>query len=217
MIITPIFSLFLFIPFTLLFFCAFILTVLWAWSILGSHKAPYVPLPPEALPGICDALQIAKGSVVYDMGCGDGRILFLCAEKHPDAHYIGIEKALFPHMLSLWRMSMRKASPFYQSLSRAQRGKGEARGEAKTTFLRTDMFSISVEDADRIVLYLLPGLMGDVLEKLRREVRPGTRVVAVDFPFTPLSPSSSPTLSSTIEQTHLPLHMRGRMLYVYTF
>ena len=163
-------------------------TILWAWSILGSTKAPFVPLSKEALPAIATALKIEVGNLVYDMGCGDGRVLFACADAHPDAKFIGIEKALFPVLLARLR-----------------------RRSKTVTVQHADMFKVSVADADRIVLYLLPVLMDDVEQKLVRELKPGTRVIAVDFPFKDRKPDE------VIEQMQLSPRVRGRMLYVYHF
>ena len=55
-------------------------------------KAPFVPTRKKILPAIEKALKIAGQSVVYDVGCGDGRVLAFCASLHPGAKFIGIEK-----------------------------------------------------------------------------------------------------------------------------
>lgn len=159
---------------------------LWAMSILGSWRAPYVPLPHQSLPGIVKALSLEPTSVVYDIGCGDGRILRACAAQEPSAQYRGVERAWYPYLLA--RLCGRKGNVRY---------------------IRGDAFAQTYEGASQIFLYLLPGFVDRVGEKIVRECKKGTRIVTADFPLTFLSPKE------IIEQRHLPEHMRGRMLYVY--
>ncbi len=155
-------------------------------SILGSWRAPYVPLPHEVLPKIVDALQIMPNNVVYDIGCGDGRILRACAAREPHAQYRGVERAWYPYILAKLC------------------GKS-----ANITYVLGDAFAQSYTDADRVVLYLLPGFVDRVAEKLAQECKPGTRIVTADFPITLWKPQE------TFEQTQLSAHTRGRMLYIY--
>ncbi len=162
------------------------LFLLWAMSILGSWKAPYVPLPKEALPGIVEALSIDPGNVVYDIGCGDGRILRACAERSPHATYKGIERAWFPYLIARLH-----------------------RSHPSVLFVRGDATLASFTDAHRVVLYLLPGFVDVIGEKIRRECAPGARVISVDFPIASWVPVQ------VIEQRHLPQRMRGRLMYVY--
>lgn len=160
--------------------------ILWAMSILGSYKAPYVPLPHQSLPGIIDALQLHQHAVVYDIGCGDGRILRACAAHEPGATYKGIERAWYPYILA--KMC------------------GKA---TNIQYIRGNAFAQSYADADRIVLYLLPGFVDTVAQKLQKECKPGTRVVTADFPITLWEPQE------VIQQHQLSARTRGRMIYIY--
>lgn len=159
---------------------------LWAMSVLGSWRAPYVPLPHEALPGIANALKIAPAMVVYDIGCGDGRILRSCHARQPEAIYKGVERAWYPYILA--RLCGKKTN---------------------ITYKRGDAFAQNYADADRIVLYLLPKFVDRVAEKIAQDCKPGTRIVAVDFPITIWKPVS------VIEQKDIPKNLRGTMLYIY--
>lgn len=170
----------------LFFFVINIGVLLWAMSILGSWKAPYVPLPHESLPGIVEALGITAGSVVYDIGCGDGRILRAACAKHQDATYKGIERAWYPYILA----KLCGKNP-------------------RITYVRGDACAQNYADADRIVLYLLPGFVDKIAQKIVEDCKEGTRVVAVDFPITFWEPEAA------IEQKNLPAYLRGRMLYTY--
>lgn len=160
--------------------------ILWAMSILGSWRAPYVPLPHESLSGIVDALKLHQHAVVYDIGCGDGRILRACAAHEPGATYRGIERAWYPYLLAKMCGKI-----------------------ANIRYIRGDAFAQNYANADRVVLYLLPGFVDKVAQKLKEECKPGTRIVTADFPITLWKPKE------VIEQHKLSAHTRGRMLYIY--
>src|SRR5882757_205857 len=75
-------------------FCALVVYNLrgLAKSISAYYDVPYVPTPHELLPIIADALDIQPRDVVYDLGCGDGRLLFYCARRFPNARFVGVER-----------------------------------------------------------------------------------------------------------------------------
>lgn len=160
--------------------------LLWAMSVLGSWRAPYVPLPHESLPGIASALQVRPGMVVYDIGCGDGRVLRACCAREPEAIYKGVERAWYPYILA--RLCGKKPN---------------------ITYKKGDAFAQSYADADRIVLYLLPKFVDRIAEKIAEDCKPGTRIVAVDFPITLWKPVR------IIEQKNLPKQLRGTTLFLY--
>lgn len=160
--------------------------LLWAASILGSWRAPYVPLPHESLTGIVAALNIEPTSVVYDIGCGDGRILRAAHAKHPEATYKGVERAWYPYILA--------------------RLCGKTPGISYTC---GDAFAQNYKDATRVVLYLLPGFVEKVAEKVAQDHEGEVTIVTVDFPIKKWEPVK------ITEQTNLPPHLRGRMLYTY--
>src|SRR5690554_7711800 len=51
---------------------------------------PYVPTPQEVVDGMVELADVKKGEVVYDLGCGDGRIVITAAEKF-GATGVGVE------------------------------------------------------------------------------------------------------------------------------
>jgi trans-aconitate methyltransferase len=163
-----------------------VVTLLWFISIVGSG-APFVPVPWKAVPGIVNALELKKDSVVYDMGCGDGRILSEALKKMPSIQVVGIEKAFLPYVLSKFRL--------HSTNARVVHG---------------DFFNADLRDATHVVLYLFPELMGEVEEKLKKELRPGTTILAVDFSFKDKTPVK------TVEQDIKGLR-RGTVLRLYTF
>ena len=59
---------------------------------------PYVPTKKEVAEQIVLTLNLKDNSVLYDIGCGDGRILTAAWRKFPTAKYVGVEKGVLPFM-----------------------------------------------------------------------------------------------------------------------
>jgi SAM-dependent methyltransferase len=116
---------------------------------------------------VADAmLKLAKVTaedVVYDLGSGDGRILILAAQKY-GARGVGIE--LDPRLVEISRQVARE-------------------GEVvdRVTFIEGDLFTADISGATVVTLYLSPGVNRRLEPKLRRELRPGTRIVSHQFPI----------------------------------
>jgi SAM-dependent methyltransferase len=107
--------------------------------------------------------KITADDVVYDLGSGDGRILILAAQKY-GARGVGIE--LDPRLVELSRQVARD-------------------GEVvdRVEFIEGDLFTADISGATIVTLYLSPGVNRRLEPKLRRELRPGTRVVSHQFPI----------------------------------
>ncbi len=168
---------------------ALYLILLSFYTLIGNKHVPYVPLPDHALDAVIDALQLSDSSVVYDLGCGDGKILRGCYHRFPHAHYIGIEKGLFPYLLSRIKNKNIPADTVH--------------------IMRKSFFDHSVSDATHIVLYLFPFIMDKLLPKLEQECTPGTRIVSIDFQFNAKKPTHIIELNSS--------HHLGKKLFVYKF
>jgi SAM-dependent methyltransferase len=122
--------------------------------------------------------------VVYDLGSGDGRIPMLAAQKY-GARAVGIE--IDPRLVEIARQVARE---------------GEV--VAKVTFIEDDFFTADISDATVVTLYLSPAVNARLEARLRRELKPGTRIVSHEFPIADWTPVR---------------HVRGRdgtELYLYT-
>lgn len=71
--------------------------------IAGLKGAPWVPTKRGLIEGVVAELPIEPDMTVYDLGCGDGRVLQALAAKHPQAHYIGHELFLLPFFIAKLR------------------------------------------------------------------------------------------------------------------
>lgn len=164
------------------------------WTIGNfKNKAPFVTSSNAVLIDIEKAMGVKDGSIVYDLGCGDGRILFHLSKINPRAKYIGIENGSFPFLLSKI---------------------GSVLNRKKTNndveIIKADFFKQDLSNATHIFTYLYPNVMDDLLLKFDKELKPGTRLVSLSFKFT----NKPPLMEIDLKRSKYKL---GRKLYVYQF
>lgn len=106
---------------------------------------------------------VTKQDVVFDLGSGDGRIVILAAQKY-GARAVGIE--LDQALVETSRVVARE---------------GEVANKA--TFICGDLFRADISSATVVMLYLSPGMNRELEAKLKRELKPGTRIVSHQFPI----------------------------------
>lgn len=131
-------------------------------------KVPFVGVPIKTLKDIEKALLLKEGNVFYDLGCGDGRVLFYLAKKNPGVEYVGIENNLFPFILASvqnwWQKKINKIN--------------------NIKIIKGDFFNIDLSKATHIFTYLYPNVMDDLLPKFDKELKNGVRLVSMSFHFT---------------------------------
>jgi hypothetical protein len=120
--------------------------------------APFIPVKKSAVGEIIETLHLQPGSVLYDLGCGDARVLTAALLAHNDISAVGIEKNLIPYFFARWKT--RKTKIEIQNKN----------------FLKTDL-----RNATHIYIYLLPAVVHALFFKFQKECRPGTRIVSCDF------------------------------------
>ena len=104
---------------------------------------------------------VKPGDVVYDLGCGDGRIVVTAAQKF-GARGVGVD--IDPRRIAEANANARRAGV-----------------EKQVTFKVGDLFEADIRDATVVTLYLLPDVNLRLKPKLLRDLKPGTRVVSHDF------------------------------------
>lgn len=169
-----------------------ILLLIWMWTGFRA-KVPFVPVASSILPDIYKALGIKEGSVVYDLGCGEGKVLFYSSKLEPKASYIGIENGQFPLILARLRSWWHTKKT-----------------GTKVKIIDGDFFKHNLSNATHIFTYLYPNVMDDLLGKFDRELKPGTRLVSVSFKFTQKQPKEVIDLSRN-------KYKLARHIYIYEF
>ena len=121
----------------------------------------YVATPHEVVDRMLDEAKIRSTDVVYDLGCGDGRMVIAAAKKF-GTRGVGVD--LDPARI------------------KEARANAKAAGVDKlVTFKVGDMFETDLREATVVMLYLLPELNRRLKPKLFAELPPGARVVSHDF------------------------------------
>jgi SAM-dependent methyltransferase len=129
----------------------------------GLRGAPWVPTPMHLVHRMLAMAEVAPGDVVYDLGCGDGRLILAAAQDY-GARAVGVEIDLLRYLWCRRRII--------------------ALGlQDRVQVIRGDLFEQDLSDADVVTCYLLQTTNDRLEGKLERELEPGARVVSHSFTF----------------------------------
>jgi SAM-dependent methyltransferase len=132
--------------------------------------APFVQTPFDVAKKMLDAAQIKPNDVLYDLGCGDGRLIILAA-RDAGARATGVE--LREDLIATARSEVRRLNL-----------------EDKVTVIQGDLFEIPLSEADVVTLFLTPSANERLRPKLEQELRSGARVISHDFEIPGWKPSA---------------------------
>lgn len=121
----------------------------------------YIPTSPEVVEAMLTLVELKKDDILYDLGCGDGRIVIAAAQQK-GSYSIGID---------IDSERIREAELNAKKAGIAHRAK----------FRQQDLFCCNFRDATVVFLYLLPHLNLRLRNELFRQLKPGSRVVSLDF------------------------------------
>lgn len=138
---------------------------------------PYVPTPHLIVERMLTLAKVGPNDYLIDLGSGDGRLAIAAVTQFKARGAAGVEID----------------EELVNRASLQARGAGVA---DRVTFTAGDLFNASVERATVVTLYLLPQILGRVEDKLRKELKPGTRVVSHDYPFPTWKPENVVTFDS---------------------
>jgi cyclopropane fatty-acyl-phospholipid synthase-like methyltransferase len=124
---------------------------------------PYVPTPPSVVDAMLTMARVTSKDIVYDLGCGDGRIPIMAAQKY-GARGVGID-----------------IDP--RRIQEANENAKAAGVTDKVTFLEQDLFTSDFHEATVVTLYLLPSVNEKLMPRLQKDLKPGTRIVSHAFTF----------------------------------
>lgn len=120
----------------------------------------YVPTPQPVVDKMLELAEVKPGDIVYDLGCGDGRIVVTAAKKY------GV-----------------KAIGFDIDPQRVKEARENVRANGVEHLVRieeADVFTLDLTEASVITLYLLPALNVRLMPQLAK-MRPGSRIVSHNF------------------------------------
>lgn len=129
------------------------------------NAGPYVPTPTVIVAEVLKMAELKPGDFIIDLGSGDGRIVTTAAKQY-GARGFGVE--IQPELVDL--------------------ANNNARNEGvadRVKFVRQDLFTMDVREANVITTYLLPNTVTKLIPKFLAELRPGTRIVSHDYPLAP--------------------------------
>jgi SAM-dependent methyltransferase len=134
----------------------------------GSHGredaadlAPYVPTPQVVVKRMLELARVGPEDVVYDIGCGDGRMVITAAERFK-ARGVGID--IDAKMVDISRRKAKKAGV-----------------EGSTRFMCMDGTKARLTEATVLALYLLPESLEVLAPLFEKDLRPGSRIVSHNY------------------------------------
>lgn len=130
-----------------------------AAALKRTRGALFVASAPARVDAFLDRAPLGPGTVLYDLGCGDGRVIRAAARR--DAVAVGFETNLFPFVLAKLRTM----------------------GQPLADVRWADFHRVDLSRADVVFCYLFPDALKDLAPKLDREIKPGAWVCSSHFPL----------------------------------
>ena len=138
---------------------------------------PYVPTTEEAVKAMLKLADVKRSDVVYDLGCGDGRIVISAAKEY-GAHGVGID-----------------INP--ERIQEAEGNAKKAGVEKLVRFEENDLFDADIHEATVVTLFLLNSVNLKLRPKLLKDLKPGTRIVSNTFDMGDWKPDKELTLDDS--------------------
>jgi len=151
---------------------------------------PFVPTTDEAVTAMLKLAGVGKNDVVYDLGCGDGRIVIAAAKQY-GARAVGID--IDPVRIGEAKENAKKAGV-----------------ENTVRFEENDLFKADIHEASVVTLFLLNSVNLRLRPKLLADLKPGTRVVSNTFDMGDWKPDKQLELDAPEEE------FLSRKLYLWT-
>lgn len=129
------------------------------FAYAGILAAPWFPTWSRDIVRFLKMAEIKPGEKFYDLGCGDGKLVFAAAGAGANA--VGYEISLLPYLIALSRS-------FYVK---------------NTKILFKNFWNQNISDADVVYIFLTPKFNPKAKEKLERELKKGSRVIAYTWPI----------------------------------
>ena len=151
----------------------------------------FIPTPQDVVDKMLELAEVKKGDLVYDLGCGDGRIVITAAKKY-GCRAVGYD--LDPDRVKESRENVEKNEVGHL-----------VRIEQK------DIFTLDLSEADVITLYLLPSLNVRLIPQLEK-LKPGSRIVSHNFDMEGVEPDKVVKLTSSKDQAEHKIYLWTKSL-----
>lgn len=130
------------------------------------YGVPYVPTPHRVVKRMLEIANPQPGDRVYDLGCGDGRLIF-AAEKITKVGGVGYELAPIPYLFACFGKILRRSD--------------------SRLYLKS-LFTADLSQTDVLFCYLMPHMLKKLSKKITTECRKGTKIVSHGFKIEGLTP-----------------------------
>lgn len=153
------------------------ITVLLTFMYAGLRGAPWVPTWKQDVIRAIRLAGIQPGQKVYDLGCGDGRIVHAAARVGAEA--VGYDISLLPYVLAKIR-GLLPAKP------------------GKYRIMFRDFWNIDISDADVVFVFLLPEFHNRLKIKFEQELKPSAKVTALVWPIKGWEPTETDSAENRV-------------------
>lgn len=144
---------------------AIIYVIVGTFALGGISAAPWVPTKRRQRARLAEVVPLKDGATVYDLGCGDGSVLFDLVKRNPTIRAVGYEISVLPYLIGLIRAAAGGAA--YRNVTLRYR----------------DFFGQRTDDADVVFTFLLKDCYPRVMAKLAKELKDDALVVVEAWPF----------------------------------
>ena len=151
-------------------------------SAAPQKLAPYVQTPEQVVDRMLQIAQVGRSDVVYDLGCGDGRLVITAAKKY-GARGVGVDFDL-------------------NRVKESQANAQKAGVEQLVEFRQQDALTVDVSPATVVTLYLLTSSNLQLRPILTRALRPGARIVSHQFGMGDWQPEMQESLTAPDGSAH---------------
>lgn len=148
------------------------------------RDVPYVPTPQNVVDEMLTLANVSKNDVVYDLGCGDGRLVITAVKKFGARRGFGVD--IDPQRIKESNDNARAAGV-----------------TDRVQFAVQDLFQTDFKDATVVTLYLLPEVNLRLRPKLLSDLKPGTRVVSHSFDMGDWKPDKAITVQPGGQRLYL--------------
>jgi cyclopropane fatty-acyl-phospholipid synthase-like methyltransferase len=137
--------------------------------------APFVPTPEDVVERMLQLAEVTSRDLVYDLGCGDGRIIITAATKY-GARGVGVD--IEPYWVAESRSSAKQAGV-----------------DHLVRFSLEDAMTVDLSAATVVMLYLVHWSTSKLQPIIKRQVKPGTRIVSHSFAMDDWTPEKTETFT----------------------